>query len=396
MKNFCSKRLVVSKVGSEVCGASVKRVAIVGSQAFAAVNFRGPLIADLVARGHEVFALAPDFDETTERKIRALGATPVAFSLERTGFNPFVDIRAVIGLWRIFRSLEPDVVLCYFIKSVIYGLIASRLAGVERRIALIEGAGYTFSEAAETSPRRRILRWLVSALYRAALRFADRVFVLNRDDEALFVNTRMARANQLQVLPGIGIDLDHFKAMPSFSTPVTFCLMARLIEEKGVRIYADAAAEIKDVHPQTRFLLLGEVDESRGAVPRADLDRWVTQGVLEWPGKIDDVREYLAVSSVFVLPSYYREGLPRSILEAMAMGRPVITTDNPGCRDAVSDGVEGLVVPVRDARALAHAMKRFIRQPDLIASMGQSARRTAEARYDLKHINNIFLESMGC
>lgn len=371
------------------------RIAIVGNQAFSALNFRGPLIRDLVAEGHEVHVLAPDYDDTTRAAMRELGAVTVDYPLDRAGLNPLKDLVSVVALRRVFRRLRPDAVMCYFVKPVIYGTLAAALARVPRRVALIEGAGYAFAPDAEASMSRRLLRRVVSLLYRASMRRAHRVLVLNQDDYELFRRLGILPPGRLDCLPGIGIDLDAFSPAVPVAEPVTFCLAARLIEEKGVRIYAAAARLIKAAHPEARFLLLGEADEHPGSLERAEVEAWVDEGLLEWPGQVADVRPHLAQTSVFVLPSHYREGLPRGILEAMAMARPVITTDNPGCRDAVVDGESGYLVPVKDAARLAAAMTRFIEEPSLIGEMGQAGRRRAEALYDVRVVNRRMIEILA-
>lgn len=367
--------------------ATARGIALIGNQAFAAINFRGPLIRDLVARGCRVWALAPDYDDETRAHIRALGAEPVDFPLDRAGMNPLRDMRSLLALRRILRRLRPDACLSYFIKPVIYGTLAAWLAGVPRRVALIEGAGYVFAEDASLSWRRRLLRRMVTALYRFALHRAHRVVVLNRDDYELFTRGGMAPADRVETLPGIGIDLERYELAVPIADPLTFCLAARLIAEKGVRVFAEAARLVKRDFPETRFLLLGGPDENPDALGREEIEDWVAEGLLEWPGQVPDVRPYLEASSVFVLPSYYREGLPRGILEAMAMGLPVVTTDNPGCRDAVVDGETGFLVPVRDPEALAMAMRCFAQHPDLVAALGAAGHERAKRLYDVRAIN---------
>lgn len=379
------------KPGDDTAG----RIALIGNQAFTTVKFRGPLIRDLTAAGYRVWALAPDYDDTTRAWIRELGARPVDYPLDRTVKGPFREIRSLFALWRILRRLRADVCLAYFVKPVIYGTVAAWLAGVPRRVALIEGAGYVFGDEAVSTRRGRLLRRTVTALYRFALHRAHRVVVLNRDDYELFADTGMAPPGRLDMLPGIGVDLRHYARAAPASGPLTFTLAARLIEEKGVRVFAQAARRLGREFPDTRFLLLGGLDEGPGALGREEVEGWVTEGLLEWPGRVPDVRPYLRETSVFVLPSHYREGLPRGILEAMAMGRPVITTDNPGCRDAVVDGESGFLVPVRDPAALAEAMRRFAARPELIAELGAGAHERAERLYDVRAVNKRLISILN-
>lgn len=371
---------------------SLSRLAFVTSQAQSLANFRGPLIRALAQRGVEIFALAPDYDATTRAEVRSLGATPVDYRLARTGLNPLQDFVALVSLIRILRRLRPEVVVAYFIKPVIYGSIAAWLAGVPRRFAMIEGLGFVFTETGSRDTiKRALLRQLVVSLYRFALRKVERVVFLNRDDANEFEERRISSPRKSVVLGGIGVDLTEWLPRGAVPAPQTFVMIARLLREKGVQDFAAAARLIKARNPVVRFVLLGALDENPGGLPRSEVEAWVQQGLIEWPGHVD-VKPWLARASVFVLPSYYREGVPRSTQEAMAMGLPVITTNAPGCRETVIDGVNGFLVPVRDPAALARSMSRFIENPQLVQTMGLASRRLAEERFDVHKINARLIE----
>ncbi len=370
------------------------RLALVTSQAFSLLNFRGPLIAEMVAFGVEVFAIAPDHDDQTRESMLTLGATPVDAKFDRAGVNPFSDALGVVRLAILLRRLRVDIALSYFIKPVIFGTFAAVMAGVPKRYCMIEGLGYVFTPPVGREPiSRKILRAVVSRLYKFALRFADNVFLLNDDDIGEVVTRGFVRPDQVVKLGGIGVDLDEWIAVPSVANPIAFVLAARLLREKGVVEFAEAARTVKAKHSGVRFVLLGGIDTNPGSLNVNQVIDWVTQGVLEWPGNIP-VKSWFAQASVYVLPSY-REGVPRSTQEAMAMGRAVITTDAPGCRDTVVDGVNGFLVPVRDAKALAGAMMRFIEQPALIGTMGQASRALAVERFDVHKVNAVILATMG-
>lgn len=374
---------------------TMRRLAIVSNQAFSLINFRGPLLRDLVAAGVEVHALAPDYDEKIRNQVESLGAIPVDYTLSRAGMNPLRDSVDLFRLWRVLRRIRPDAALGYFIKPVIYGTLAAWLAGVPRRFALIAGLGYAFTPSGDQeSKRQKVLRFGVSKLYRIALGRVNIVFFQNNDDKQLFIELGLVRAEKTARVNGTGVDLCEWAPHPLVVTPPTFLLAARLLREKGIVEYAEAARKVKQLHPEARFILLGGLDPNPGALRQNEIEQWVHEGLLEWPGHVD-VKPWLTETSVYVLPSYYREGVPRSTQEAMAMGRPVITTDAPGCRETVEDGRNGFLVPVRDSEALAQAMLRFIEQPQLIETMGAESRRLAEERFDVHKINAKILKTLG-
>lgn len=362
-------------------------ISIIGNQAISLINFRGPLISYLIARGHTVCALAPDYDESTRAAVRALGARPVNYSLSRTGMNPHRDVADTLRLISLLRQQRPDAVLTYALKPAIYGTIAAWIAQVPLRFATIEGLGYAFVPAdGPDGLKRKILRAVITLLSAAALHRADGVFFLNKDDLTEFTSRHILPSHMSILLGGIGVDLKQWAAAPPIIRPVTFLMAARLLREKGIGEYAAAARLLRKRHPDARFILLGSQDDNPGALPRSEIEEWTSDGTLEWPGYVPDVRTWLLQTSVFVFPSYYREGVPRITQEAMAMARPVITTDAPGCCETVVDGKNGFLVPVRNVGALADAMERFIEHPELIEGMGRASRVMAEERFDVQEV----------
>lgn len=373
-----------------------QKIALISSTAFSVINFRGPLISRLLAHGITVYALAPDYDEETRRAVVALGAEPVDISLERAGMRLFRDFGDFIRLVVLLRKLRPDAVLGYFIKPVIYGSLAAALADVPRRFSLVAGLGYVYTPGGGRDTfGRRVLRWIVSFLYQQAFRVCTRVFFQNNEDLAYFVERGLLSPEKALRLNGTGVDLELLQPSPLAKGSITFLLMARLLAEKGIREYVEAARLVKAEHPDCRFVLLGGLDPNPGGLSRSEVEAWVHEGVIEWQGHVDEVRPWISQACVYVLPSYYREGVPRSTQEAMAMGRPVITTDAIGCRETVEDGVNGFLVPVRDSDALAEAMLRFIDNPELIEPMGKESRRLAEEKFDVHKINAEILKGMG-
>lgn len=358
------------------------RIAMMTSGARTVPNFRGTLVEELVRRGVEVVALAPDWDEPTRAATRALGAEPIDMPMARAELNPLRDMADTRAITALLRRLAPDALLTYFAKPNTYGLLAGAAAGVKRRVAMVEGLGFAFESSAGSSLKRQAIVAAAKLLYRTAFARADRVLFLNEEDEAFFREARLVAPNKVVRFGGIGVDLAAFTPVPPVLDPPTFVLMARLLRGKGILEYARAAERVKTRAPQARFILLGDVDANPDSLRREDIQPYADRGIIEWPGHVSDVRDRLAASSVFVLPAWCREGLPRSTQEAAAMAKPVITTDVIGCRDTVVDGLNGFMIPGRDVDALAGAMLRFVEQPSLIAAMGTESRRIAEERWD--------------
>ncbi|PID78977.1 glycosyltransferase family 1 protein [bacterium DOLZORAL124_64_63] len=354
------------------------------------MNFRGHLLQRLVKDGHQVIALSPEPDTSSLEQISRLGIQHQAFPLQRTGLSPLADIQTVSVLTRILRDFQADHALSYTIKPVIYGSIAAERANVPHRHALITGLGTAFQGA---SPSRKALHVLVKLLYRKALGKCQSVIFQNPDDRALFLEHRLAKPERTHLVAGSGVDLAHYAEAPLPDGP-HFLTIARLIREKGVREYAAAARQVRQEFPGATFNLVGYHEDHISNIPATEVESWQKNGILNFAGRMDDVRPALRDASIYVLPSY-REGLPRTVLEAMAMGRPVITTDAPGCRETVIPGENGYLVPVGSAPALAEAMIAFCRNPKTIATMGQASRRLARDRFDVHKVNQDILNIMG-
>ena len=367
------------------------KIAIISNYAPSLVNFRGELIKTLVASGHQVVTMGPEAG--FEARLAALGAEYRQIPLRRTGTNQAQDLHTIYALVRALREIRPDVVLSYAIKPVIYGSLAASLAGVNNIYSMITGLGYLFTG---DSTRQRIIYRLIYPLYKTALSKNKAVFFQNPDDLNLFRNLKLVSAKQRQVLiNGSGVDTAHFAFSTAPVEPLTFILMARLIWDKGIAEYMTAARNLKKRYPQVSFKLLGPYDSNPNAIKPSEVKKWEEEGIITYLGETNDVRPYLAMTSVFVLPSAYREGTPRSVLEAMSIGRPIITTDAPGCRETVYAGVNGFLVPMKDAIALEKAMERFILHPELIQEFGKASRKIAEDKYDVNKVNKVIIEAMG-
>lgn len=367
------------------------KVLLIAGLAESLTNFRGPLITALLVRKMQVHVAAPDLEvgNASHVKLVALGCHVHSISLARAGTNPLADLRTLVSLVQLMRKVRPSVVLAYTIKPVIYGMLAARITGVAKRFALITGLGYAFQDSAAGR-----LQQLVQHLYKLALKCADKVFFQNPDDQRLFKELGLLDGVSSVVVNGSGVDLSYYAAQPMRSNVPKFLMIARLLGDKGVREYAQAAMQLKIKNPLVVFQLAGWIDENPNAISQIELDGWINSGAIEYVGKLSDVRPALAGCSVFVLPSY-REGTPRSVLEAMATGRAIITTDAPGCRETVKQGVNGFLIPIKNFTALADAMQICIDQPELVARMAQSSLQIAVEKYDVNKVNKHMLSEMG-
>jgi len=371
----------------------MSRIIIFGSLAESLLNFRGDLIRHLLAQGHEVFAMAPEGSAAIDAQLAAWGAKRVTVQLDRTGSSIVTDLRLLRELVRVFRRIRPDTVLAYTIKPVVYGSMAARMAGVRTMAAMITGLGFAFAPPANL--KQRLVRLFARALYRVAMHCTDIVFFQNPDDEADFRGGGMVRPTHRVVrIHGSGVNLTRFAAQPVRGGPMRFLMVARLLVDKGVREYIAAAASVRQSHPEARFHLVGPFDSNPSAISAEEITAATAHGAIEFHGPAQDVRPHLADCHVYVLPSY-REGMPRSVLEAMAVGRAIITTDAPGCRETVPSERNGILVPVRDSVGLANAMLRLLAMPaETIERMGVASRELAESKYDVTAINATISDTL--
>ncbi len=368
------------------------KVVVAGNIGQSLVNFRGPLMRTMIDNGHEVVAVGPEGDNDYAPALHELGVRYRTVPLERAGFNPFSDLRYMFALRRLMREERPHVFLGYTIKPVIYGNIAARLAGVPTSSAIITGLGYAFGQ---NGAKQRVLGAIIRFLYRAALSGAKVVFFQNPDDRKEFLARGFVDDNRAVLVAGSGVDLSRFESSPPPPPPPAFLLIARLIREKGIDQFVDAARALKPKYPEARFQLLGPMDANPTAVSKAELAQWRSEGIIEYLGETTDVRPYLRNASVFVLPSYYREGTPRTALEALATGRPVVTTDAPGCRETVVDGKNGFLIEPRSSESLTAALERFLNEPELMERMGAASLELARTKYDVRLVNRAMLSSLG-
>jgi glycosyltransferase involved in cell wall biosynthesis len=350
-------------------------VCLVCNTCFAIYTYRQGLIRMLVAKRVRVIVLAPR--DRTFPLLEQMGCECIDLPVASKGTNPLDDLRTLAALYRHYRRIRPDVVFHYTIKPNIYGTLAAWLARVPS-IAVTTGLGYVFIQKSHAAR-------VAKALYRVAFRFPREVWFLNRDDEQAFLQERLlAHPERARLLHGEGVDIDHFALTPlPQAGHLTFVLIGRLLWDKGVGEYVEAARMLRARYPQARFQLLGPAGvDNPSAITQADIDAWVKEGIVEYLGEAHDVRPMIANADCVVLPSY-REGVPRTLMEASAMGRPIVATDVPGCREVVQDGITGLLCEVKNARALADALEKILTMnPEARRAMGLRGRDKVTAEFD--------------
>jgi len=366
------------------------KIVVIAGYAKSLVNFRGPLLLALLKAGHEVIACAPEDDQKVTNILNSMGVHYRTVPLERTGMNPVKDLISLVRIKRFLHSCKPDIVLSYTIKPVIYGSLAAKWAGVPSIYSMITGLGYAFLK---DGYKGLIIRKFVTGLYCSALHFNTSVFFQNPDDRDLFIKLGILTELKTVLINGSGVDIDYYAANPPDNAPV-FLMIARLLRDKGVLEYIEAARILKHKYPQAIFQLLGPFDSNPAGISKIDLNVWQQEGIIEYLGSTNDVRPNIQHANIYVLPSY-REGTPRTVLEAMAMGRPIVTTNVPGCRETVINEYNGFLVEVKNSKSLAIAMEKFILQPELIVRMGTRSREIAEEKYDVHKVNTVIMQEIG-
>lgn len=365
-------------------------IMIVGSLSSSLVRFRGELIESWINYGLQVYAVAPGNEAKEYLENRGVKYREVSF--ERAKISPFGDLNLIFKLLCLYWKCKPDYLFLYTAKPVIFGSLAAFLFRKCRVYSMITGLGSVFTESVNNAG---YLRTVVTILYRIASRRNEKVFFQNPDDLNLFISLKIAVKTKAKIVNGSGVNLDYFYQAKLPQNRIIFLLIARLIKEKGIYEYIEAAEHLKSKYPDIIFRMIGwQLESGSSGVDSATVELWKERGAVEIQEYTDDVRPYIEDSSVYVLPSY-REGTPRTVLEAMAMGRPIITTDAPGCRETVIEGVNGFLVPIADNKSLAEAMERFILDPTLLQKMGNASRVMAEEKYDVYNINREINKTLG-
>ena len=353
------------------------------------INFRLDLMREMVRLGHQVIAVGNESDRKWSKILQPYGIEYRFVKMQRNGLNPVRDFFSLVQLVKLLKKEKPDRIFTSQAKMVLYGGLAAYCLGIRDVYPLIAGLGSIFLSS---GMKGRLLKSILICGYRLSLRNAPSVFFQNQDDAFFFVDNRIVPSDKIVFLNGSGVNLNHFVKQP-FLKPLGFLCVSRLIRDKGVMEYLSACRMVKKQHPDIRCLLVGPFDSNPSALKPGELQPYIDDGSVEFFGEQSDVRPYLAQCSVFVLPSY-REGTPKSVLEAMSCGKAIITTDAPGCRETVKDGQNGFLVPVKDAKAVAEKMLYLYHNPDICEQMGNASRQIAEQRFDVRLVNQVILQTM--
>ena len=366
-----------------------KKIIFVSNTAFSICNFRYGILARLIADGYKVITVGPK--DAYSAKLAVMGCEVIDMPMAAKGVNPRNDLALLGEMRRLYKSLKPDFIFHYTIKPNIYGSVAAWLAGIPS-IAVTTGLGYTFINDNWVA---RVARWL----YKGAFLSPKEVWFLNEDDRQIFLRHRLVAADKAVLLHGEGVNTTHFfpQPVPIDDGKIRFLLVARMLWDKGVGEYVEAARQVRKQHPDAVFQLLGECGlPNPSVISREQMAEWEREGVIEYLGTTTDVRPYIARADCLVLPSFYREGVPRTLMEAAAMGKPLITTDNVGCRDVVVDGETGWLCPVKDAAALADCMVQLVAMPAADRqAMGMAGRRFIVDKFDEKKVVAHYLATLA-
>lgn len=365
------------------------KILVISHQNRAVCDFRGDLIRDFIANGHKVVVTGPNRDRVED--IEGMGASFIEVPVQNNKIGIKADLEYYKNIKQTIKKEQPDKIFSYTIKPVVYGTIAAHGCKIAEVYAMIPGLGRVYTG---DKLKTKILRIITGVLYKYSLRYCRKVFFQNWDDMELFLKKKYLKKEQCEKVDGSGVNLERF-TKGEFECNKSFLMMSRMFVEKGVFEYCDAAKTVKEKYPDAKFVLLGGYDDSLTKEQVDLLKEYNKKGLVEIPGEIKDVLPVIQNCFCFVLPTYYREGIPRSILEAMACGKPIITTDWVGTKEAVEDGRNGYLVPVKDAEALVEKMIELIENPERAKDMGEESYKICREKFDVNIINKKILNIMG-
>ena len=364
------------------------KVMILSSFAAANFYFREDMMKAMIKKGHQVVAAAPEPAEVWKEKFSSIGVKYVSIKhIQKTGMNPFDDLKGFFSILKILKKEQPDKIFAYHAKTIVYGSFAAKLLGIKEVFIFFGGLGSIIN-----NDKFSLVKKILGLQYKIAIKHAKKVFLQNEDDIKKLLDLGLVKKEQVVRINGSGVNLEKFRQKP-FPQRFTFLFVGRIIKDKGIIEYLEASKEVKKQYPDIKIQIVGYFDTNPTAISENDLKVYTNKGVVEYLGYHEDVRPFLEKCTVFVLPSYH-EGTPKSVLEAMATGRPIITTDVPGCRETVIDGENGFLIPAKNTEALIEKMIWMIENKDLIENMGHKSRKLCELKFDVNKVNDIILKTM--
>ena len=352
--------------------------------------FRKDMMLAFRKLGCEVVAVGNEDEELWVDKFRDIGILYRKIAVERNGTNPLADLKTLKSIKTLLREEKPDKIFCYQAKTVIYGCMAAHRLGIADVYPLIAGVGSVFLA---TGLKAKVLRRVLIAEYKWAIKYAKKVFFQNHDDSQVFIDNRILKPEKIMYINGSGVNVEQFTVTELPAIP-SFLNISRLIRDKGVREYLEACRLVKKHHPEYRCMLVGPFDSNPTAITKEELGEYISDGTIEYFGEQSDVRPYISQASIYVLPSYH-EGTPKTVLEAMACGRAIITTNVPGCKETVINDENGLLVEAKDYNELAETMIKLASDPDTVRRMGANGRKTAENKFSVDIVNESIITAMG-
>ena len=368
---------------------SQKKMILLSGSGDTVAWFRLELLEGFMNSSYKVFVLAPDIRPDLKAELDSRGIQFITIKLERKGFGVFNLVKSILELIQLFKTIKPDLIFSYTHKAILSGSLAAKIAGFSNSYSLITGTGHLFDD---NTPNEKLTKYIGLKLLKLALKFNCLIFFQNPDDKELFLVNNITQSSKARLVNGSGVNLDKFTPQPLPPSPI-FLSMARLIKSKGLLEYARSAREIKKFHPEARFLLYGYPDNHPDSIDENEIiNNWHEEYGVEYCGYASNPKEAIGNCSIFVLLSY-KEGTPRVVLEAMAMARPIITTDTPGCKETVLDGVNGFLVPKYDHIETAQAMTKLLNK-DLRNEMGLASRHLCESKFNVLDVNDSLLKEM--
>ncbi len=361
---------------------SNKKIAVISSHTSSLFCFRIDMMKNFIAQGYQVLAVGQASEQEWQDKFMQHGIQYRQVFVERNGMNPLNDLKTLRELKRLLKEEQPQKIFCYQAKTIIYTCLAAKKNKIKEVYTLIAGLGSGFRN---NSFKGKLIRLVMTLEYKKSLKYSNRIMFQNEDDMSVFLKKKIVKSDKCFIINGSGVDIGKFAVVPFPKTP-TFLMISRLIKDKGLIEYLKACEMVKQQFPTVRCLLVGPFDSNPSAIQPTELRTYIDKGVVEYFGEQEDVRPYIAQASVFVLPSYH-EGTPKTVLENMACGRAIITTDAPGCRETVKDGKNGWLVPIKNVDAIVEKMTDFILNPNRAEEMGKKGRILVEEKYDVNKVN---------